>query len=38
MNLAFGYIRRSSYKQLENNSVEIQKSHIQDYARRNGVF
>ena len=37
MNLAFGYIRRSSYKQLENNSVEIQKSHIQEFARRNGM-
>jgi|GEM_PF-3512921 len=35
MNLAFGYIRRSSYKQQENNSVEIQKAHIQEFARRN---
>jgi site-specific DNA recombinase len=34
MNLAFGYIRRSSYKQQENNSVEIQKAHIQEFARR----
>lgn len=33
--LAFGYIRRSSYKQLENNSVEIQKQHIQEFAARN---
>lgn len=37
MKLAFGYIRRSSYKQQENNSVEIQKSHIQEYAHRNGM-
>lgn len=37
MNLAFGYIRRSSYKQQENNSVEIQKAHIQEFARRNGM-
>ena len=37
MNLAFGYIRRSSYKQQDNNSVEIQKSHIQAFARRNGM-
>lgn len=35
--LAFGYIRRSSYKQQENNSVEIQKSHIQEFARRKGM-
>ncbi|WP_077210735.1 recombinase family protein [Bacillus dakarensis] len=37
MKLAFGYIRRSSYKQQENNSVEIQKSHIQEFAHRNGM-
>ena len=35
--LAFGYIRRSSYKQQENNSVEIQKAHIQEFARCNGM-
>ncbi|MCM3729705.1 recombinase family protein [Neobacillus cucumis] len=35
--LAFGYIRRSSYKQQENNSVEIQKAHIQEFARRKGM-
>ena len=35
--LAFGYIRRSSYKQQENNSVEIQKAHIQEFALRKGV-
>ncbi|MFT8320835.1 MAG: recombinase family protein [Bacillus sp. (in: firmicutes)] len=35
MNLAFGYIRRSSYKQQENNSLELQKSHIKEYAQRN---
>lgn len=37
MKTAFGYIRRSSYKQQENNSVEIQKSHIQEFASRNGM-
>jgi site-specific DNA recombinase len=37
MTLAFGYIRRSSYKQQENNSVEIQKSHILEYASRKGL-
>ncbi|MEH7154723.1 recombinase family protein [Neobacillus drentensis] len=37
MTLAFGYIRRSSYKQQENNSVEIQKAHILEYARRKGL-
>lgn len=36
--LAFGYIRRSSYKQLENNSVEIQKQHIQEFANRNQLI
>ena len=36
MELAFGYIRRSSYKQQENNSVEIQKAHIQEFAQRKG--
>jgi site-specific DNA recombinase len=35
MRLAFAYIRRSSYKQQENNSVEIQKQHIQEFAKRN---
>lgn len=38
MKLAFGYIRRSSYKQQENNSVEIQKQHIQEFAKRNQLF
>lgn len=38
MKLAFGYIRRSSYKQIENNSVEIQKQHIQEFAKRNQLF
>lgn len=38
MKLAFAYIRRSSYKQLENNSVEIQKQHIQEFAKRNNLF
>jgi site-specific DNA recombinase len=37
MTFAFGYIRRSSYKQQENNSVEIQKAHILEYARRKGL-
>lgn len=37
MNLAFAYIRRSSYKQQENNSVEIQKANIIEYASRNGL-
>lgn len=37
MKLAFGYIRRSSYKQQENNSVEIQKAHIREFAQRNGM-
>lgn len=36
--LAFGYIRRSSYKQLENNSIEIQKQHIQEFAKRNQMY
>jgi DNA invertase Pin-like site-specific DNA recombinase len=35
---AFAYIRRSSYKQQENNSVEIQKQHIQEFAKRNQLF
>ncbi|PJN86838.1 recombinase family protein [Bacillus sp. mrc49] len=35
MRLAFGYIRRSSYKQQNNNSVEIQKQHILEFAKRN---
>ncbi|KAA0761725.1 recombinase family protein [Bacillus sp. TE8-1] len=35
MRLAFGYIRRSSYKQQENNSVQIQKQHIQEFAKQN---
>lgn len=35
--LTFGYIRRSSYKQQENNSVEIQKAHIQEFAKRKGM-
>ncbi|MFQ3544235.1 recombinase family protein [Halobacillus rhizosphaerae] len=34
MDLAFGYIRRSSYKQQENNSIEIQKAHIKEFANR----
>lgn len=33
--LAFGYIRRSSHKQLDNNSIDIQKQRIQEYAKRN---
>ena len=33
--LAFGYVRRSSYKQQENNSVEIQIQHIKEFAHRN---
>ncbi|WHX25032.1 recombinase family protein [Virgibacillus halodenitrificans] len=37
MKLTFGYIRRSSYKQIENNSVEIQKSQIKDFANRKGL-
>jgi site-specific DNA recombinase len=37
MNMAFGYIRRSSYKQQENNSVEIQKAHIMEFASRNNL-
>jgi site-specific DNA recombinase len=37
MNLAFGYIRRSSYKQQDNNSVEIQKAHIKEFADRNNL-
>ncbi|MFJ7735610.1 recombinase family protein [Lysinibacillus sp. NPDC097287] len=32
--IALGYIRRSSHKQLENNSIEIQKQYIQEYASR----
>ncbi|WML57455.1 recombinase family protein [Neobacillus sp. PS2-9] len=38
MKLAFAYIRRSSYKQQKNNSVEIQKQHIQEFAKRNNLF
>lgn len=37
MNLAFGYVRRSSYKQQENNSLEIQKTHIHEFANRNNL-
>lgn len=37
MDLAFGYIRRSSYKQKDNDSVNIQKSNILDYARRKNL-
>jgi site-specific DNA recombinase len=35
---AFGYIRRSSYKQLENNSVELQKTRIREFANRKGLI
>lgn len=38
MKFAFGYVRRSSYKQQENNSVEIQKQHILEFAKRNEIF
>jgi site-specific DNA recombinase len=38
LNLAFGFIRRSSYKQQENNSVEIQKQHIKEFAQRNQLI
>jgi len=38
LKLAFAYIRRSSYKQQENNSVEIQKQHIQEFAKRTHLF
>lgn len=37
MKLAFAYIRRSSYKQQDNNSVEIQKQHIKEFAKRNNL-
>ncbi|MEH7110221.1 recombinase family protein [Bacillus sp. JJ1764] len=37
MKLSFAYIRRSSYKQQDNNSVEIQKQHIQEFAKRNNL-
>ncbi|WP_430495328.1 recombinase family protein [Rossellomorea marisflavi] len=37
MTMAFGYIRRSSYKQQDNNSVEIQKSHIIEFANKKGL-
>lgn len=37
MQLAFAYIRRSSYKQQENNSVEIQKSRILEFAQRKNI-
>ncbi|MGD6779978.1 recombinase family protein [Sutcliffiella horikoshii] len=35
--IAAGYARRSSHKQQENNSVEIQKQHIQEFAKRNNL-
>ncbi|PGS49901.1 recombinase family protein [Bacillus sp. AFS041924] len=38
MKTAFAYIRRSSYKQQKNNSVEIQKQHIKEFAKRNQLF
>lgn len=38
MRTAFGYIRRSSYKQLENNSVELQKARIREFANRKGLI
>ncbi|XZF75596.1 recombinase family protein [Bacillus sp. AL-1R] len=38
MKTAFAYIRRSSYKQQKNNSVEIQKQLIQEFAKRNQLF
>ena len=38
MKLAFAYIRRSSYKQKDNNSVEIQKQHIQEFSKRNQII
>ena len=34
MQVAFGYVRRSSYKQQDNHSVDIQKSRIQEFASR----
>lgn len=34
MQVAFAYIRRSSYKQQDNHSVDIQKSRIQEFASR----
>ncbi|MBD3108057.1 recombinase family protein [Bacillus sp. AGMB 02131] len=37
MKISFGYIRRSSYKQQQNNSIEIQKQHIQEFAKRNNI-
>ncbi|WP_153464409.1 hypothetical protein [Sediminibacillus terrae] len=37
MDLAFGCIRRSSYKQQDNNSIEIQKAHIQEFASRKNL-
>ncbi|MEK5140022.1 recombinase family protein [Priestia sp. FSL W8-1185] len=33
--MAFAYIRYSSHKQVDNNSVEIQKQHIHEFAKRN---
>jgi site-specific DNA recombinase len=36
--LAFAYIRRSSYKQQDNNSVDIQKQHIKEFAKRNALL
>ncbi|MCM3569218.1 recombinase family protein [Neobacillus mesonae] len=38
MRTEFGYIRRSSYKQLENNSVELQKTRIREFANRKGLI
>ena len=36
--LAFAYIRRSSYKQQQNHSVETQKIRILDFAQKNGLL
>ncbi len=36
--LAFAYIRRSSYKQQQNHSVETQKTRILDFAQKNGLL
>ncbi|WP_430489147.1 recombinase family protein [Rossellomorea marisflavi] len=38
MKTSFAYIRRSSYKQIQNNSIEIQKQHIQEFAKRNQLY
>lgn len=35
---AVAYVRRSSYKQQENNSVEIQTQHIKEFAHRNNMI